>query len=100
MTTLIYILAVLLLIVMIIHVSIEIYVYVINRKSDAAFIKLQETFNNVQQDFANEKVNFRKIIDSKNNDIRLLLTDIHRLEFENNKLKDTTKNGTNVNVNK
>ena len=82
MTTLIYILAVLLLIVMIVHVSIEIYAYIINRKSDAAFVNLQETFNNVQQDFANEKANFRKIIESKNEEIKILAAEIHRLKLE------------------
>jgi predicted Holliday junction resolvase-like endonuclease len=82
MTTLIYILAILLLIVMIVHVSIEIYAYIINRKSDVAFIKLQETFNNVQQDFANEKANFRKITESKNEEIKILADEIKRLKFE------------------
>lgn len=89
MTTLTNLLIIFLLFVMIIQLSMEIYEYFINRRENIAFIKLQETFNNVQQDFANEKANFRKIIDSKNNEIQILASEVNRLKnelikFENN----------------
>ena len=88
MGTLTNILIILLLIVMCIQTGIEIYAFFINRQENEAFVKLKETFNNVQQDFANEKSNFRKIIEDKNCQIMALVSENNRL---NNALNENTE---------